>query len=180
MGRDGWDHVRVDLDMLDHRMVLRPLEERDVADVLALNEAEVFWLAPMDQTRLWEIHALADQFLVVELDEAFAGFVVTVAPGAAYDSENYRWFTDRYGEGFSYLDRVALTAATRRRGVGSQVYDRVEEAARRYGRLALEVRQEPPNEPSLAFHSSRGFEPVGVLGEPGHRNTLMVKELPRG
>ena len=54
------------------------------------------------------------------------------------------------------------------------------EAARRYGRLALEVRQEPPNEPSLAFHSSRGFEPVGVLGEPGHRNTLMVKELPRG
>jgi predicted GNAT superfamily acetyltransferase len=159
---------------------LRPLEERDVPDVLALNAAEVFWLAPMDEAKLWEIHALADQFLVVELDDQFAGFVVTIGPGTSYDSENYRWFTDRYGEEFSYLDRVALTAATRRRGVGSQVYDVAEAAARPFGRLALEVRQEPPNEPSIAFHTARGFEPVGVLGEPGHRNTLMVKELPGG
>ncbi|MDR7362770.1 GNAT family N-acetyltransferase [Nocardioides marmoribigeumensis] len=173
----------MDLDKLDQRgrlggpADLRPIEERDVADVLALNEAEVFWLAPMDEGRLWEIHAVADQFLVVELDGRFAGFVVTVGPGTSYDSENYRWFGDRYGDSFSYLDRVALTAATRRRGVGSQVYDVAEAAARPFGRLALEVRQEPPNEVSLAFHRSRGFEPVGVLGDPGHRNTLMVKEL---
>ena len=167
----------MDLDSLDRRAVLRPVEQRDVADVLALNEAEVFWLAPLDEDRLWEIHELADQFLVVELDERFAGFVITVGPGTAYDSENYRWFSERYGDRFSYLDRVALTAATRRRGVGSQVYDACEAAARPFGRLALEVRREPPNEPSLAFHRSRGFEEVGVLGEPGHRNTLMVKEL---
>jgi predicted GNAT superfamily acetyltransferase len=160
--------------------VLRPFERRDVADVLALNAAEVFWLAPMDEARLWEVHAVSDLFVVAELDGEFAGFVVTVAPGTAYDSENYRWFTDRYGEDFYYLDRVALTGATRRRGVGSQVYDLAEATAQRYGRLALEVRQEPPNEVSLAFHTSRGYAPVGVLGEPGHRNTLMVKELPRG
>ncbi len=159
---------------------LRPLEERDVPEVLALNQAEVFWLAPMDESRLWEIHDAADLFLVAELDGAFAGFVVTMAPGAAYDSENFRWFAGRYGEDFYYLDRVALTPATRRRGVGSQVYARAEEAARAFGRMALEVRQEPPNEPSLAFHAARGYVPVGVLGDPGHRNTLMVKELGGG
>ena len=164
---------------LDKPAVLRPLEERDVPDVLGLNEAEVFWLAPLDEARLWEIHALADLFLVAELDGSFAGFVVTMAPGSDYDSENYRWFAEHYDD-FCYLDRVALTAATRRRGVGSQVYDVVEERARPHRRLALEVRQEPPNEVSLAFHRSRGFEPVGVLGDPGHRNTLMVKELDRG
>jgi predicted GNAT superfamily acetyltransferase len=162
---------------LDHRVAVRPLQERDVPDVLALNEAEVFWLAPMDEAHLWRIHDLADQFLVAELEGSFAGFVVTVAPGAAYDSENYRFFTDRYGDAFLYLDRVALTAATRRKGVGSVVYDLVEEAARPYGRMALEVRQEPPNEVSLAFHAARGYEPVGLVGEPGHRNTAMVKEL---
>ena len=160
--------------------VLRPLEERDVPDVLALNEAEVFWLAPMDEARLWGIHDVADLFVVAEVDGEFAGFVVTVAPGTAYDSENYRWFGERYGEDFYYLDRVALNARTRRRGVGSQVYALAEEAAQPYGRMALEVRQEPPNEASLAFHRARGYEPVGVLGEPGHRNTLMVKELARG
>jgi predicted GNAT superfamily acetyltransferase len=156
---------------------VRPLQERDVPDVLALNEAEVFWLAPMDEAHLWRLHGMADQFLVAELDGGFAGFVVTFAPGAAYDSENYRWFSARYGDDFSYLDRVALTPATRRRGVGSHVYDLVEEAARPYGRLALEVRQEPPNEASLAFHAARGYEPIGLIGEPGHRNTAMVKEL---
>ncbi len=180
----GWDHGSVDLDELDDRKpggpaVLRPLEERDVPDVLALNEAEVFWLAPMDETRLWEVHAVSDQFLVVELDEAFAGFVVTMAPGTSYDSENYRWFTERY-DSFSYLDRVALRPATRRRGVGTQVYDAIEAAARPHGRLALEVRQEPPNTASLAFHAARGFEAVGLIGEPGHRNTAMVKELRHG
>ena len=160
--------------------MLRPLEERDVADVLALNEAEVFWLAPMDEARLWEIHAVADLFVVAEVDGEFAGFVVTVAPGTSYDSENYRWFAERYGEDFYYLDRVALGPASRRRGVGSRIYELAEDTARTFGRLALEVRQEPPNEVSLAFHTGRGFEPVGVLGEPGHRNTLMVKELGRG
>jgi predicted GNAT superfamily acetyltransferase len=160
--------------------VLRPLEERDVPDVLALNEAEVFWLAPMDEARLWEIHAVADLFVVAELDGQFAGFVVTMAPGTAYDSENYQWFAERYGEDFYYLDRVALHARTRRRGVGSQVYALAEDAAQPFARMTLEVRQEPPNEVSLAFHRARGYETVGTLGEPGHRNTLMVKELTHG
>ena len=64
--------------------------------------------------------------------------------------------------------------------MGSQVYALAEEAAQPFGRMALEVRQEPPNEVSLAFHRARGYEPIGTLGEPGHRNTLMVKELGRG
>ena len=160
--------------------VLRTFEERDLADVLALNEAEVHNLAPMDETRLRELWSLAELFMVAEVDGAFAGFVITMPPGTAYDSENYRWFAARYGEDFAYLDRVVLTAACRRRGVGSRIYDLAEETARPRGRLALEVRQEPPNTVSLAFHASRGFAPVGVLGEPGHRNTLMVKELADG
>jgi predicted GNAT superfamily acetyltransferase len=159
---------------------LRAFEERDLADVLALNAAEVDVLAPMDEERLREIHALADLFVVAELDGEFAGFVVTIGPGTAYDSDNYRWFAERYGDGFYYLDRVALTTATRRRGVGSAVYELAEDAARAHGRIALEVRQEPPNVVSLAFHEGRGYAPVGLHGEPGHRNTMLVKELVDG
>jgi hypothetical protein len=66
----------------------------------------------------------------------------------------------------------------RGRGLGSQVYDALEELARTYGRLALEVNLEPPNEQSLAFHRARGFEPVGEIGgEHGHRRVMLVKEL---
>jgi uncharacterized protein len=144
--------------------------------VLAINHAHVELLAPMDEDRWTRLRELADRFDVVEVDGGFAGFVVTFAPGAAYDSENYRWFSARY-ERFRYLDRVVLDPSVRRRGVGSAVYDELEAVATAYGRMLLEVNVEPPNEPSLAFHARRGYAEVGRLGEPGHRVALMAKEL---
>ena len=158
--------------------VIRPLEEGDVAAVLTLNELEVEKLAPMDEAQLWEIHALADRFDVVELDGAFVGFVVTVRPGSDYWSDNYQWYADRYGEDFYYLDRVVMHEEARGRGLGSQVYDALEQRAAAYRRLALEVNVDPPNEGSLAFHRGRGYEPVGELTDSvGHRRLMLAKEL---
>jgi predicted GNAT superfamily acetyltransferase len=158
--------------------LVRPLQERDVEAVLALNELEVEKLAPMDEAKLREIHALADRFDVVELDGEFVGFVITIRPGSGYWSDNYQWYADRYGEDFYYLDRVVMHEKARGHGLGSQVYDALEERAAPYGRLALEVNIDPPNEPSLAFHRSRGYLPVGeVTDSVGHRRVMMVKEL---
>lgn len=158
--------------------MVRPLEERDVAAVLALNELEVEKLAPMDEATLRKILALADRFDVVELDGQFVGFVITVRPGTDYGSSNYLWYADRYGDDYYYLDRVVMTEQSRGHGLGSQVYDALERRAAAYGRLALEVNIEPPNEVSLAFHTSRGYEPVGeVTDDAGHRRVMMVKEL---
>ena len=158
--------------------MVRPLEERDVAAVLALNELEVEKLAPMDEATLRRIHALADRFDVVDLDGDFVGFVITVRPGSDYDSANYRWYAERYGDDYYYLDRVVMTEQSRGHGLGTQVYDALEKRAAPYGRLALEVNIDPPNEVSLAFHTSRGFETVGeVTDEAGHRRAMMVKDL---
>ena len=156
---------------------LRPVEENDIADVLALNEAEVEMLAPMDEPRLHQLRELADRFDVVEVDTAFAGFVITFGPGAAYDSENYRWFQARHGEHFYYLDRFVLTAEHRRRGLGGRVYDEVERAAAAYGRMTLEVNLVPRNDASLAFHARRGYAEVGRLGDAEHLVTLMEKRM---
>ena len=88
---------------------LRPLRDTDVADVLMLNERNVVKLAPMDEAKLHQYRESADRFDVLDVDGAFAGFVITFAPGAAYESENYRWFTARHGSsGFYYLDRIVL------------------------------------------------------------------------
>ena len=158
--------------------VVRPLEERDVPAVLALNQLEVEKLAPMDEDKLREIQELADRFDVVELDGEFVGFVITVPPGTDYDSANYRWYAGQFGDEFYYLDRVVMTESTRGRGLGTQVYDALEARAAAYGRLALEVNIDPPNEVSLAFHTSRGYRSVGeVTDEVGHRRVMMVKEL---
>lgn len=159
---------------------MRAMEERDVEAVLALNELEVEKLAPMDEARLREIRTLADRVDVVELDGRFVGFVITIRPGVDYDSTNYRWYAERYGaDDYYYLDRVVMHEWARGRGLGGQVYDALEERAATYGRLALEVNLDPPNEVSLAFHTSRGYESVGEVTdeETGHRRVMMVKEL---
>jgi uncharacterized protein len=157
---------------------LRPLRDTDVGDVLSLNEHNVVKLAPMDEARLHELRDLADRFDVVDVDGQFAGFVITFGPGTSYDSENYRWFTERHGrDGFYYLDRIVLSGQFRRQGLGTFVYDEVEKTATPYGRLSLEVNVEPPNEPSLAFHRGRGYVEVGRLGDDEHRVALMEKDL---
>ncbi len=125
--------------------------------------------------RLEELRGWADRFDVVDVDGAFAGFVVTFGPGTAYDSENYRWFTARHADGFYYLDRIVLHEDFRRRGLGGFVYDEVEAVARRHGRMALEVNLVPRNDASLAFHRARGYVEVGRLGDDEHLVSLMEK-----
>jgi uncharacterized protein len=157
--------------------LLRPVNDRDVADVLALNERNVMALAPMDEPRLHELRGLADHFDVIDVDGAFGGFVVTFAPGTSYDSENYRWFSERYPS-FYYLDRVVVDGSARRTGIGTQVYDDIESRARELAPvMCLEVNLDPPNEPSLAFHRQRGYVEVGQDDSSGHLVGLMVKEL---
>jgi uncharacterized protein len=155
---------------------LRPLRDTDVADVLALNEANVTNLAPLDEARLHELRKVADRFDVLDVDGDFGGFVVTFAPGAAYDSENYRWFTGRHRR-FYYLDRIVLHESFRRRRLGTFVYDEIEQVAAPYGLLALEVNLVPRNDASLAFHAGRGYVEVGRLGDEQHLVSMMEKGL---
>ena len=49
--------------------LLRPIEPRDVPAVLALNEADVDVLSPMDADRLTALQAWAHRADVVEVDD---------------------------------------------------------------------------------------------------------------
>jgi predicted GNAT superfamily acetyltransferase len=156
---------------------LRRIEPADHAQVIALNEANVVKLAPLDACRLRQLDTWADRFDVIDVDGEFGGFVVTFAPGSPYDSENYRWFTERHGDSFYYLDRIVLADNHRRRGLGTFAYDEIERHARRYGHLALEVNLVPRNDVSLAFHDRRGFVEVGQRGDSSHLVVMLEKQL---
>lgn len=135
---------------------LRPISQADVPAVLGLNHLHVELLSPLDAQRLMWLVGVSDHADVVEVDEGVVGFVVTMAPGSDYDSDNYRWFASRYGESFYYLDRIVIAEEMRRRGLAGFVYDAMEDVARRFGRMTLEVNVDPPNHGSLAFHERRG------------------------
>lgn len=157
--------------------LLRPLEPSDSAKVLDLNARNVELLAPMDQARLEQLTDWTDRADAIVCEGELAGFVLTFAPGTAYDSANYRWFGEHLADGFYYLDRIVLDERFRRRGLGARVYDELERTAAAYGRMVLEVNVDPPNEPSLAFHRGRGYADLAELGESGKKVLLMEKLL---
>jgi predicted GNAT superfamily acetyltransferase len=157
--------------------VLRPMVDSDISDVLKLNADHVELLSPLDASELSDLRRWATRADVIVSDSQTAGFVLVFGPGTEYGSANYRWFSERYGTRFHYLDRIVIDDAFRRRGLASAVYDAVEEAARSHGRLVLEVNIDPPNHPSLEFHRRRGYREVAQLGEPGHRVSLMTRDI---
>ncbi len=157
--------------------VLRPIGPDDRARVLAWNADHVELLAPLDDLRLTELLGLADTAAVIDRDGADAGFVLTFAAGTAYDSVNYRWFAARHRH-FVYLDRIVIDPAHRRTGLAGRVYDELEAAASgRAEAFCLEVNLDPPNDPSLAFHASRGYQVVGEQESAGHTVALFEKRL---
>jgi uncharacterized protein len=162
--------------------LLRPITPDDHDRVLAWNDANVELLSPLDEDRLVELLGWSDRGDVICHDGDDVGFVLTFAGGTAYDSENYRWFAEHVTSGphpaFYYLDRVVVDPSVRRAGIGSRVYDEIEERARQVAPvMCLEVNLDPPNEPSLQFHRRRGYREVGQDAATGHLVSLMTKEL---
>jgi uncharacterized protein len=159
-------------------MGLRDATHEDWPRLLELNTASVQELSPLDESRLAYILALAHRAIVIEHGGNVAAFAIAIAPGADYDSDNYRWFGERY-ERFLYLDRIAVDATHRRHGFGAQLYDAMEQSAADFERMVCDVNIAPRNDASLAFHSARGYRDVGRLQHGDVKTVaLFVKELP--
>ncbi|UDY37813.1 GNAT family N-acetyltransferase [Dermatobacter hominis] len=178
-------------DAPDPERTVRPLRAEDagtVDAVLALNEHWVPHVGAVSRDRMVSLVEQADLALVVERPTgagvALDGFVVVMAPGAAYDSPNYRWFEERLASGtapgpFRYVDRIAVSPDAQGAGVGRLLYDAALERSAEVGaaELTCEVNLEPPNPDSLAFHARMGFVEVGRQWNYG--GTVQVQFLAR-
>lgn len=142
---------------------LRDARPADFPRILALNEAVVHYLSPLDPARLARLHGMAACHRVVELDGDVAGFLLAFREGADYDSPNYRWFAARYRR-FLYIDRVVVAAERQGLGLGRQLYADLFAIARGQssGWVTCEFDLEPPNEASRRFHAGFGFREVGT------------------
>lgn len=160
---------------------LRAYRPDDLLTVHAINEAEVPAVGTETPAALAHIADVSTIALVAEVGGEIAGFCLVLAPGADYDSMNYRWFSERYDD-FVYLDRVAIAPAFQRRGVGRAMYAEVERLARERHpgatHFTLEVNLRPRNDISLAFHRELGFGEVGQQEtDYGALVSLMAKPL---
>ncbi len=160
--------------------VIRSIEAADLGRILEINEANVPEVGAVDADRMAYLLAESPIALGVELDGRIVGFCLVMPAHSAYDSVNYRWFTERYDD-FMYLDRVAFDADVQGRGLGTLLYaevDRLMVERNRESHLALEVNVDPPNEASLAFHARRGFAEVGQQDTPyGIRVSMQMRPV---
>lgn len=158
-------------------MSFRDLTAADLPRVLELNNTAVPAVGPLTSAELAELVGMAAVTVVADVDGAVAGFAVGFAPGAAYRSENYRYFAERLDD-FHYLDRIVVDPAYARRGIGSGLYDEVERRCAS-SVLVCEVNLRPRNDESLAFHQVRGFRQVDTQDTDGGKKTvaLLRKEL---
>lgn len=157
-------------------MLIRDLTAADLGAIHAINEASAPGVHPESPEKLAAITRASCIALVAEVSGVVAGFCQVLAPGADYDSMNYAWFSTHYAE-FIYLDRVAVAADHRGRGVGSRLYEEVERRTRATW-FTLEVNLRPRNDGSLRFHARQGFVEVGQQEtDYGALVSLMAKRL---
>jgi hypothetical protein len=137
----------------------RPIEADDKDWVLALNELHAVELSSLSAGRLAQM--IAQAFYAKAVDDQ-AAFLLAFDQEADYDSPNFLWFRERLGR-FVYVDRIAVAAAQRGRGLARTLYDDLFRAARDRGHAAVvcEVNADPPNPGSDAFHAALGFAEIG-------------------
>lgn len=157
-------------------VTLRPATDADTPSILSWNEADVHFLSAIDQARLAYISAVAGAVEIVEVGGRAAGFIITFLEGSDYDSENYRWFSEREPQ-LHYIDRVVIDPAFRGQGVATRVYATLAERFPTRPLLA-EVNFAPPNPASIAFHTACGFDEVGRLGDQTY-GVILFRRYPQ-
>ncbi|MEM9140462.1 MAG: GNAT family N-acetyltransferase, partial [Pseudomonadota bacterium] len=82
---------------------------------------------------------------------------------------------------FLYIDRVAVAAHARRRGLAATLYRDVFAfaATAGYAAVVAEINSHPPNPGSDAFHDAQGFRTVGQADLPGRGKSVryVAKDL---
>ena len=160
----------------DSPLLVRDATPADFPAIIAMNDAAVPNVNAFRPGYFEWLREHAAYFRVAVDDEGVAGFVLCLASGGDYWSENYLWFAERY-EHFLYLDRVVVAERARGRGVGAALYaDLHAWCAGRYPRVTLEVNLRPPNEGSVRFHERMGYERVGLREYDGGESAVIMYE----
>ncbi len=142
----------------ERSVLLRDAAETDATAILAINAACSPAVSELTEASYVELCGWAERVLVADAGGLVAGFMILMRPGAAYASDNYAWFAQRFDR-FLYVDRIAIEAGGRGNGLGRMLYEEALRLAEVAGdrRLCAEVNEVPPNPESLAFHTRLGF-----------------------
>jgi predicted GNAT superfamily acetyltransferase len=143
-------------------MTIRLYTPADLPALFSINEASVPGVGKETQASLEKWIDLSQCFVAVDEAGKPQGFITLLPPGTTeYDSANLRWL-ENWREDFIYVDRIAIAASARGRGIGEALYRAAfAEYAGKTAHITCEVNRLPPNPGSMRFHKRLGFEEIG-------------------
>lgn len=146
---------------LDGRLMLRDATPADFPRILALNEAFVAVLSPLDPARLTQLHGQAAVHRVIERNGRIEAFLLAFREGSDDAGDNYHWFARRYAR-FLYVDRIVVDAGAQTQGAGRALYRDIRSLALgdAIPVITCEYDIQPPNPVSARFHARQGFREV--------------------
>jgi uncharacterized protein len=158
-------------------MIVRDAIISDFKTILDLNEESVRFLSPLNRQRLEQLHQQTTYHRVVEDNGEVLAFLMVFAKHADYDSENYRWFSERYSE-FLYVDRVVVSGTAQGKGYGQILYQDLFVFAKVLNVISItcEYNAIPLNIISEKFHLRNGFHEVAKLWSSDGKKCLSMQE----
>jgi len=151
----------------------------DLPAVAALNNAAHPAMTVLTDDQMTHLFDLSDIALVgINRDREIIAFLICLAMGKPYESENYRWFEER-GVRHLYVDRVVVAPSAKGTGIGTALYESVFAHARQIGAndVTAEVTINPPNTTGALFHERLGFRRLAEQDTRG--GTVRVALLAR-
>lgn len=159
---------------------IRNATSSDFESIVKLNESEVKKTSSMNLEQLKKLAESSAYFKVITADQQVIAFLIALAQGESYQSDNYVWFGSRF-ERFLYVDRIVVSAKFAGCGIGSKLYDDLFMFARQHNfkSIACEYNLVPPNPESCAFHNKYGFREVGTqwLDSNTKQVSLQIREI---
>lgn len=159
---------------------IRNATECDFEAILKLNESEVKKTSTMNLKQLEALVEMSTYCKVATSNQKVIAFLIALAQGESYQSDNYIWFASRF-EQFLYVDRIVVSAKFAGCGIGSQLYDDLLTFARQHNfkSIACEYNLVPANPASNAFHNKYGFKEIGSqwLDGDAKQVSLQILEL---
>mgnify|MGYP001371479066 CR=1 len=152
------------------------LNEAQFQSIYDLNQANTPEVGSLESIQhLKQLIEFSSYNLLVLKEDEIVGFIICMREGTAYESENYKFFTQRLKK-FLYVDRVAIDEQHRRAGLGKAIYEDIfVQAISDSLPIALEVNTQPVNQPSLNFHEKMGFDRIGAKDFDDHSVAYFIK-----
>lgn len=145
--------------------------------ILELNQANLPALGSIkDLKHVNELFLLSKFIIVISHHNIPIGFAIVMDGYSDYQSLNYKYFKNRFGNSFMYIDRVAVDKKFQNKMAGSLLYKEIySKSSSNFLPLCCEVNTIPLNKQSLNFHKKMEFQKIDEIPFGNKKVAMFVK-----